>query len=205
MTRKMIPLLLVLLISCKDVKDKATESLTNSVIEKSLERAGVSTENVARANNNNAAVSITYDGNTLFNEINDFKTVINAAGKQMLVFSIDSEDARINISFSGVQDMLSTKPIKGVYKEGNANPNKINGTVASITMAHHNRFAYMLLDGEVTITSFQKDAIVLEFSGRAGNMLAANDPQKWKPLNGKIVCKYPAMSLIQVKSEDLFY
>lgn len=193
----------VVIFSCQDAKDKVTENITNSAIEKTLEQAGITTENIEKANENNAIVEVSFDSTPLFKDITDFKTVITAAGKQMLVFSITSEDARINVSFSGLEDMLEHKPLIGVYKEGKADPKMINGTVATIMMAQKDGFAYMLLDGEATITGFQADKVTLAFKGKAGNMLDANKPETWKPIEGKVICNYPAMSLIQVKAEDL--
>lgn len=196
---------IVWLTSCQDAKDKATESVTNSVIEKTLEQAGVASENIERANQNQADVDITYDGKPLFTEEEHFKTIMNTAGKQMMVFSIDSEDSKINISFSGLQNMLDVKPIIGKNEKGKLEPKDANGTVVSITMAKENGFAYTLLDGVATLSKINQDEVIIEFEGKAGSFLDANTPEKWKPITGKIVSKYPVMNFIQVKKEDIYY
>lgn len=196
---------IVLFLSCQDVKDKATESVTNSVIEKTLDQVGVASENIERANQNQAAIEIIYDGKPLFTTEENFKAVMNTAGKQMMVFSIDSDDAKINISFSGLKNMLDVKPIVGKNEQGKLDPKDANGTVVSVTMAKENGFAYTLLEGEATISKLNQDEVIIEFSGKAGNFLDANKPENWKPIQGKIVCNYPVMNFIQVKKEDLFY
>lgn len=205
---KKISLLLIAMqfnISCQDAKDKATESVTNSVIEKTLDQVGVASENIERANQNQAKIEITYDDKSLFTTEENFKAIMNTAGKQMMVFSIDSDDAKINISFSGLKNMLDVKPISGKNEEGKLDPRDANGTVVSVTMAKENGFAYTLLEGEATIAKLNQDEVIIEFSGKAGNFLDANKPENWKPIQGKIVCKYPVMNFIQVKKEDLFY
>lgn len=205
---KKISLLLIAMqlnISCQDAKDKATESVTNSVIEKTLDQVGVASENIERANQNQAKIEITYDDKPLFTTEEYFKAIMNTAGKQMMVFSIDSDDSKINISFSGLKNMLDVKPIVGKNEEGKLDPKDINGTVVSVTMAKENGFAYTLLEGEATIAKLNQDEVIIEFSGKAGNFLDANKPENWKPIQGKIVCKYPVMNFIQVKKEDLFY
>lgn len=205
---KKISLLLIAMqlnISCQDAKDKATESVTNSVIEKTLDQVGVASENIERANQNQAKIEITYDDKPLFTTEENFKAIMNTAGKQMMVFSIDSDDAKINISFSGLKNMLDVKPISGKNEEGKLDPRDANGTVVSVTMAKENGFAYTLLEGEATIAKLNQDEVIIEFSGKAGNFLDANKPENWKPIQGKIVCKYPVMNFIQVKKEDLFY
>lgn len=205
---KKISLLLIAMqfnISCQDAKDKATESVTNSVIEKTLNQVGVASENIERANQNKAEIEITYDGQNLFSKDENFKTIMNTAGKQMMVFSIDSEDAKINISFSGLKDMLDVKPIIGKNKEGKLDPKDANGTVVTIVIAKENGFVYTLLEGEATITKLSQDEVSIEFSGKAGTFLDANKPENWKTIQGKIISKYPAMNFIQVKKEELFY
>ena len=64
--RRILFLLPFALFSCKDVEDKASESITNAVIEKSLEQAGIATENVERANKNEAQVELSLEGKHLF-------------------------------------------------------------------------------------------------------------------------------------------
>lgn len=196
---------IVLFLSCQDAKDKAIESVTNSVIEKSLDQVGVTSENIERANQNIAEVSFTFDGEQLFTKEENFKTIINAAGKQMLVFTFNSDNAKINIIFSSLQNMLNKKPIHGIYKEGKSDPKDANGTVVSITAAKDNSFAYMLFDGAATVNSFTKDEVVIEFSGKAGKFIDANTPTNWKSIQGKITSKYPVISMIQVTEEELIY
>lgn len=198
-------LMFLALISCKEAQDKASESITNAVIEKSFEQAGVASENIERANQNHADVDITYDGKPLFAEEGHFKTIMNTAGKQMMVFSIDSEDSKINISFSGLQNMLDVKPIIGKNEKGKLESKDANGTVVSITMAKENGFAYTLLEGISTISKINQDEVIIEFEGKAATFLDANTPENWKPISGKIVSKYPVMNFIQVKKEELFY
>ncbi|WP_445710451.1 hypothetical protein [Flavobacterium sp.] len=205
---KKINLILVTIlvfISCQNAKDKATESVTNSVIEKTLDQVGVASENIERANQNKADITITYDGETLFSKEENFRTIMNVAGKQMMVFSIDSEDSKINISFSGLKDMLDAKPIIGKNKDGKLAPKDANGTVVTIVIAKENGFAYTLLDGEATLSKLNQDEVVIEFSGKAGTFLDANKPENWKSIQGKIISKYPVMNFIQVKKEELFY
>ncbi|MVO09480.1 hypothetical protein GOQ30_09955 [Flavobacterium sp. TP390] len=205
---KKISLLLIAMqlnISCQDAKDKTTESVTNSVIEKTLDQVGVASENIERANQNQANIEITYDGKPLFTTEENFKTIMNIAGKQMMVFSIDSDDAKINIAFSGLKNMLDVKPISGKNEEGKLDPKDANGTVVSITMAKENEYAYTLLEGEATISKLNQDEVIIDFAGKAGSFLDANKPENWKPIQGKIVSKYPVMNFIQIKKEDLFY
>ena len=205
---KKINLILVTIlvfISCQNAKDKATESVTNSVIEKTLDQVGVASENIERANQNKADIIITYDGETLFSKEENFRTIMNVAGKQMMVFSIDSEDSKINISFSGLKDMLDAKPIIGKNKDGKLDPKDANGTVVTIVIAKENGFAYTLLDGQATLSKLNQDEVVIEFSGKAGTFLDANKPENWKSMQGKIISKYPVMNFIQVKKEELFY
>lgn len=205
---KKINLILVTIlvfISCQNAKDKATESVTNSVIEKTLDQVGVASENIERANQNNTEIEISYDGENLFGKGENFRTIMNTAGKQMMVFSIDSEDSKINISFSGLKDMLDSKPIIGKNKDGKLDPKDANGTVVTITMAKENGFVYTLLDGEATISKLNQDEVVIEFSGKAGTFLDANKPENWQPIQGKVVSKYPVMNFIQVRKEELFY
>ncbi|NHN24272.1 hypothetical protein FIA58_001175 [Flavobacterium jejuense] len=196
---------IVMFLSCQDAKEKASENVTNSVIEKTLNQVGVASENIERANQNKAEIEITYDGQNLFSKDENFKTIMNTAGKQMMVFSIDSEDAKINISFSGLKDMLDVKPIIGKNKEGKLDPKDANGTVVTIVIAKENGFVYTLLEGEATITKLVQDEVSIEFSGKAGTFLDANKPENWKPIHGKIISKYPVMNFIQVKKEELFY
>ena len=196
---------LLVLVSCQKAKDKATESITNKVLEKTLEQVGVASENIERANKNNAEVSINYNSVELFGSAQPFATVLNVAGKQMMVFSINSENAKINLSFSGLKDMLEHKPITGFFEKGKEEPKTANGTVVSITMAKENAFTYMLMEGEATITKLNQDEVVVEFTGKAGTFLDANSPENWKPIQGKISSKYPVMNFIQVKKEELFY
>lgn len=196
---------ILLLISCQKAKDNATESVTNSVIEKTLEQVGVASENIERANKNNAEVYIDFDGEKLFSTDENFKTIMNVAGKQMIVFSIDSEDSKINISFSGLKDMIDTKPIIGKNEDGKLNPKDANGTVVTVVMAKDNGFAYTLLEGEATILKISQDEVVIDFSGKAAPFLDANTPENWKSIQGRIVSKFPVMNFIQVKKEELFY
>lgn len=191
--------------SCQQAKDNATESVTNAVIEKTLDQVGVASENIDRANQNKAEIEITYDGETLFSKEENFRTIMNVAGKQMMVFSIDSEDSKINISFSGLKDMIDAKPIIGKNKDGKLDPKEANGTVVTIVIAKENGFAYTLLDGEATLSKLNQDEVVIEFSGKAGTFLDANKPENWQPIQGKVVSKYPVMNFIQVKKEELFY
>ena len=197
--------ILFLGLSCQKAKDNATENVTNTVIEKTLDQVGVASENIERANQNNTEIDITYDGETLFTKGENFKTIMNTAGKQMMVFSIDSEDSKINRAFSGLKNMLDSKPIQGKNEQGKLDPKEANGTVVNITMAKENGFAYTLLEGEATITQLSQDEIIIEFSGKAGTFLDANTPENWKPIQGKIISKYPVTNFIQVKKEDLFY
>ena len=197
--------LFLVFFSCKDVQDKATESVTNTVIEKTLENAGVATENIARANKNATQVSISLEDKKLFDK-DVFNGIVNAT-ERMIVFSLDSEndDAKINISFSGLKNMLEVKPISGKNEEGKLDPKDANGTVVSITMAKENEYAYTLLEGEATISKLNQDEVIIDFSGKAGSFPDANKPENWKPIQGKIVSKYPVMNFIQIKKEDLFY
>lgn len=198
-------LALLIVLNCQKTKEKTDEGITNSVIDKTLKQVNVASKNVERANKNNAEIEIIYDGKNLFDKQNNFKTIMNTAGKQMIVFSIDSEDAKINISFKGLQDMLDTKPISGKIKEGKLNPKDANGTVVSVAIAKQNDLTYTLLDGEATISKISDDEVVIVFSGKASTFLDANTPENWKSIQGKIISKYPVMNFIQVKKENLFY
>ena len=90
--------LFLVFLSCKDVQDKATESVTNTVIEKTLENTGIATENIARANKNATQVSISLEDKKLFDK-DVFNGIVNAT-ERMIVFSLDNEndDAKINIT-----------------------------------------------------------------------------------------------------------
>lgn len=193
------------LLSCKHIEDKAKESVTKSVIDKTLKQASVSTTNIERANKNETMVAIAFNEEHLFDKEKRFRTIMNTIGKQMIVFSIDSDDSKINISFSGLKNMLDLKPIVGKNEDGKLEPKDANDTVVTIVMAKENGFAYKLLDGEATILKLSQNEIVIVFSGKAGTFLDANTPENWKPIYGKIICKYPVMNLIQVKKEELIY
>jgi hypothetical protein len=199
----LILLSLITLFGCNKAKDKASESVTNTIIEKTFKQAGVATENIKRANKNSADIAIEYDGENLFAD-DVFTTIVNVT-ERMIVFSFNSKDEKITISFSGLKDMLDSKPIIGKYMPGKADPKDANGTVVAITMAKDNGFAYTLAEGEATILKINQDEVIIDFSGKAATFLAANSPENWKPIQGKIVSKYPAANFIKVKKEDLFY
>lgn len=136
----------MLLLGSQEAKEKATESVTNTALEKALEHVRVASENIERANKNNTEVNINYDGVALFNNTETFSSVMNTVGKQMMVFSINADNAKVNISFSGSKDMLEHKPIKGIFENGNEEPKIANGTLVSITKAKEDAFIYMLME-----------------------------------------------------------
>lgn len=191
--------------SCQDVKDKATESVTNSVIEKALDQAGVASENIERANKNDAKVQLSLDGKNIFE--NDVFTGIVNVTDRMIVFSLDSEndDAKINITFSGLSDMLQTKPIKGICLQGKFNPKDLNGTTTSLLFAKENEFSYNFYDGKITIVKFVEDEIQLSITGKVGTFMEANNTSNWKPIEGNIKIQYPIINRIKVSKEQIYY
>lgn len=197
--------LFLVFFSCKDVQDKATESVTNTVIEKTLENAGIATENIARANKNATQVSISLEDKKLFDK-DVFNGIVNAT-ERMIVFSLDNEndDAKINITFSGLKDMLASKPIKGVCEPGKLDPNDFNGTTVSLLFAKENEFNYNLYQGEITIVKFLEDKIELHISGKVGTFMEANDASTWKNLEGTITMAYPVINRLKVSKEQLYY
>ena len=69
-------------------------------------------------------------------------------------------------------------------------------------------FIYKNCDATIygTVQSkLNQDEVIIDFAGKAGSFLDANKPENWKPIQGKIVSKYPVMNFIQIKKEDLFY
>ena len=203
--RRILFLLPFALFSCKDVQDKASESITNAVIEKSLEQAGVATENIERVNKNEAQVELSLEGKNLF-EKDVFTGIVNVTDR-MIVFSLDSEndDAKINITFSGLQNMLQVKPIKGICEQGKLDPKDLNGTAVSLLFAKENEFSYNFYDGEISIVKFLEDEIQLSISGKAGTFMEANDTTVWKPIEGTIKIQFPIINRIKVSKEQLYY
>lgn len=193
------------LFSCKDVQDKASESVTNTVIEKSLEQAGVATENIERANKNQATVQLFLDEKNIF-EKDVFSGIANVT-ERMIVFSLDSEndDAKINITFSGLQDMLASKPIKGFCEQGKLDPKDLNGTAVSLLFAKENEYSYNFYDGEITIIKFLEDEIELSISGKVGTFMEANEASTWRSIEGTIKIQYPIINRIKVSKEQLYY
>ncbi|EID72706.1 hypothetical protein [Imtechella halotolerans] len=191
--------------SCKDIQEKAIEKTGNTVIEKTMKHIGGATDNIERVNKNDAQVSIEYDGKKLF--VGDqFNTIVNVS-KQMILFSIDSQkdDAKINITFSGLKDMLESKPIIGIHEIGKSNPKELNGTTINILLAKENDFAYTLFQGEGSIISFSQETVLIKFSGKAGSFTQANQPENWRNISGEIKIKYPITNLIQVDKKHLYY
>lgn len=193
------------LFSCKDAQDKASESVTNTVIEKSLEQAGIATENIERANKNEAQVELSLEGKNLF-EKDIFTGIVNVTDR-MIVFSLDSEndDAKINITFSGLSNMLESKPIKGICEQGKLDPKDLNGTTTSLIFAKENEFSYNFYNGEITIVKFLEDEIELSISGKVGTFVEANDTSAWKQIEGIIKIQYPIINRIKVSKEQLYY
>lgn len=198
-------LIFSVLISCKDAQDKASEAVTNTVIEKTLEQAGIATENIERANKNQAKLQISLEGKNIF-ENDVFTCVVNVTDR-MIVFSLDSEndDAKINITFSGLSDMLKTKPIKGICEQEKLDPKDLNGTTTSLLFAKENEFSYNFYNGEITIVKFLEDEIELSISGKVGTFMEANDTSNWKPIEGNIKIQYPIINRIKVSKEQLYY
>lgn len=195
----------ILTLGCQKVKDEATESVTNTVIEKALDYAVSAPKNIEQTNKNNAKVAIDLNGEKLFSNTDHFKSIVNISGKRMIVFSIDAKDAKINISFSGLGNMLESKPITGINKKGQLDPKIAKETVATVSMVKENNFLYSLMDGKAVISKFTQDEIKIEFSGKAGTSMDANSPEKWKPIHGEIICNYPVINALQVKAEDIYY
>lgn len=198
-------LMFLALISCKDAQDKASESVTNTVIEKSLEQVGIATENIERANKNLAKVQLSLDEKNIFE--NDVFTGIVNVTDRMIVFSLDSEndDAKINITFSGLSNMLENKPIKGICEQGKLDPKDLNGTVVSLLFAKENEFSYNFYDGEIIIVKFLEDEIELSISGKVGTFVEANDTSAWKQIEGIIKIQYPIINRIKVSKEQLYF
>lgn len=122
----------------------------------------------------------------------------------MILFSIDSQkdDAKINITFSGLKDMLESKPIIGIHEIGKSNPKELNGTTINILLAKENDFAYTLFQGEGSIISFSQETVLIKFSGKAGSFTQANQPENWRNISGEIKIKYPITNLIQVDKKS---
>lgn len=198
-------LMFLALIGCKKTKDKTSESVTNTVFEKSLEQAGIATENIQRANKNHAKVQLFLDKKNIFE--NDVFTGIVNVTDRMIVFSLDSEndDAKINITFSGLSNMLENKPIKGICEQGKLDPKDLNGTTTSLIFAKENEFSYNFYNGKISIVKFLEDEIELSISGKVGTFVEANDTSAWKQIEGIIKIQYPIINRIKVSKEQLYY
>lgn len=196
-----IPCFLLLLVGCKDAKNKAT----TSILEKSIEAVSgkkVDMADVDNIENNKSEVNVVLDGENINKNFENAFGSITASKETIAITIVGGENGQDNIllGFTG-KDLTAQRPIKGKMMKG-----ENDGFTFSITKVTDNAMDMQLsFEAEGEIVSLQKDKVVIKVKGKTGSSSDAENPDNWKSYEGTITLNYPVFQALDSSKEDFMY
>jgi hypothetical protein len=197
----------MLFASC-GVKEKATENLIESAIEKSSGQK-VDIDNIMEnSQKQSASGNFSFDGKVIINESTNFtgSTTFQKDNNGITIgTAMGSEDGKqLLLAISNIKDNFSLPLIAKFGNDVGESPKAIC-TIMSLSENTNAMFETPLpYDGTLTITMLTESEIRFELDSKGGNATLAEKPNDWKIFTGKFTLKNPVVVASGIEKNQIF-
>jgi hypothetical protein len=190
-------LIIALLLSGCGAKEKASESLMESAIEKSTGQK-VDMDNIMENSQNQSASGVfSFDNKKILDEKTNFSgsvTILKNNEGIAIGAAYGSEDGKqLMLNVTGLKEGF-TLPIVAQFGNKVTEGPKAIFTVMSLENNSNAMFETpMPFEGTMTISTLSEKEITYEISAKGANAGQAENPSGWKPMTGKFTLKSPVV------------
>ena len=208
MKNVIFPLLIAVIgTSCGAVdsaKEKATTSLTESIIEKATgEKVGM--PDASNVEKNKVHVKLKIGDEDLESKFNGaFGSITGSKETIAITAQLDKDNTMYSVVFGfTAPDLTTIKPIIGSVNSKNESEPKFTFAVSTFSETGVESMISNEAVGEIISLNDQK--AVIKIKGKISEAQYTNEPSKWKAIEGTVELEYPVFTTVGVDKKDLEY
>lgn len=151
---------------------------------------------------NHVDIDLLLDGENIGARFKDgFGSVV--AARDEIVITVNATGERpdnLLIGFSA-KDLTALRPVHG---KTNAGDGKVF-TLSLMKIIGNGMDAMMSFDAEGTIVSLGNEKTIIKIAGHLGYPTDAENPERWKKIEGMVTLHYPIFQTVGIAREELIY